>query len=425
MRLAFAFIMLLFLVGCSKCQTGTQTGILAFKAATPTVTKTYTQIGTLVLDNFDSTALSPNWSAPTGVTYSVSGGYLHVQRSGASTTVTDAGAIFQYKAPSTLRNYTEVMEFILDTVGASTFGPEILVNSLRNPGQNMTSGGVYNLTTSANSFYQYIQIFGSDSTGKINVAENASRQTIVPVAGHRYKYTFGVNEGIATFTVNDMTAATSASVTYSYDYANYTTNHVVPNLVQYALGITGNCRFDVDYFKVTTTESYSPDYVFIGDSFTDGLYGGAPGNAWFKQLATHTTGLCQEMAGGWDRSSDVLLNMPEILKVNGKTAFVMIGINDLGNSVPLATLEANFTSIASQLTNAGTTVIPLMTKTGGDPTTAGTYNKWLKDTYPNTLDTYTGLYGSGYIDGSGHPNSAGETQIADRIRSLRPDLFPN
>ncbi len=122
-------------------------------------------------------------------------------------------------------------------------------------------------------------------------------------------------------------------------------------------------------------------------------------------------------------SGDVLLYMKELLLIQSKTYVLMIGVNDLDDSVSDATFKANYASIVTQLKSIGSRVFHCLItpKNGPDPTT---WNTWISSTYASDtiIDTFTPIVGTGYalnaIYDSGdheHPNDAGHALLGTTV----------
>lgn len=89
------------------------------------------------------------------------------------------------------------------------------------------------------------------------------------------------------------------------------------------------------------------DVVMVGDSLTAGV-------EWqevFPDVAVANRGI------GGDTTADILRRMDSVLATHAKRAFVMAGINDVGEGVSVEETMVNYTQIVSRLRTAGMDVV--------------------------------------------------------------------
>lgn len=122
-----------------------------------------------------------------------------------------------------------------------------------------------------------------------------------------------------------------------------------------------------------------------------------------------------------------------VIDQGAERCFVMLGTNDIKNGVPLATIEANLSSITSKLDSAGVEVVlcnvpPSNTFDATQNGDKASLNAWMEDHASANgygfIDIHAAVQDSGnpdniapaYDNGDGlHFNSAGQQQIADTI----------
>lgn len=105
------------------------------------------------------------------------------------------------------------------------------------------------------------------------------------------------------------------------------------------------------YFASTARlfEHFSPkaDVAFVGDSITDfGRW-----SEFFPAIKVVNRGVCG------DKASDILSRIGSVLSTKPKKAFIMVGINDIQQHVPVPTILENYELIVDALMAANVEVI--------------------------------------------------------------------
>jgi hypothetical protein len=123
------------------------------------------------------------------------------------------------------------------------------------------------------------------------------------------------------------------------------------------------------------------------------------------------------LSGAGDTTADVLLRIPEILALQPRYVILNIARNDVANSVASATYNANYDSIASQLSAAGITVYHLLPiyETTADQTTLNTH---VTSTYAAAYQINSGLssYSAASVLADNiHPNATGHQYVYEAI----------
>lgn len=401
--------------------TKSQTGILGFASGTTAAAKAYSPIGNLVADNFTGTSLSSGWTANGTPTITVNNNLRVV----GSTSTKDMTAAINRTGygKSTLRNYTVSTYFKINATGSATYGVYAGVESQRNSGIGNQSASQYALFDYVNNA---LQIVGDTSTRVIKVTSASTSTSGISVnTSDSYQLIYSVNEGTATATIKNLTQSQTVTTLYTYDFTNLYGGAVLrPNIFYYSFGVAGNSDVTFSNVTISSPEYSNPDYLFVGNSITTGYYSGDPQNAYAYKLRANTTKKIQVMAGGGNRSQDVLDNIGEVIARHPLDVVLEIGTNDIGSGVvTTATIESNVSSIISQLTSAGIAVYTTSAPNGGSPSTAGTYNNWLSNN-TNFINDYSNYNGTNTVDGI-HFNAGGETIEAATIKAALPSLFPN
>lgn len=136
-------------------------------------------------------------------------------------------------------------------------------------------------------------------------------------------------------------------------------------------------------------------YAFCGDSITQGRFASAYADA-FPQLMRADYPGNVIVAGAPSATVDDWLSRTwQIRKMKPKYVFIMLGTNDIGLGTPLATIQANYTTLVNTYITAG--IIPIvLAVTPRNSIQAETFNTWLAAQGWRFVDTYTPLLGSGY-----------------------------
>lgn len=178
--------------------------------------------------------------------------------------------------------------------------------------------------------------------------------------------------------------------------------------------------FTVTNFKFSAANP-NADFAFLGDSLT----------AWpqtgFAPLirASHPSntvlinGGSGSTTGDWAPSDGNMVESAVLMRP--RYAFVMLGTNDVGTGVPLATIEANYAEVVSALLAEDIVPIILTTIPQGSAVVP-LLNTWLKAQGWRYIDVYPLLVGVGmalnatYDYGDGiHLNDAGHVVVHDAI----------
>lgn len=139
--------------------------------------------------------------------------------------------------------------------------------------------------------------------------------------------------------------------------------------------------YTVTDLKYISNEYKNVNGCLVGDSKSEGYYVDSLANRISNILATDTGTYFQVSAGSGNVTQDVLNSIDEIILLNPAKLVLCIGRNDLANSVPSGTWQANYSSIVSQLQAAGIDVyhqIPF-TEVTLDQSSLAT---WISANYP-------------------------------------------
>lgn len=181
----------------------------------------------------------------------------------------------------------------------------------------------------------------------------------------------------------------------------------------------------------TVNEFVKSDVVIYSDSRgTGGAYAGSADNMWINQLTQATNGGVVALGGGGTATSNFANESAELLSFKPKVAVWDLGINDVVNSVALATTQANVLSFIAACEKAN--IIPILNSVPYVATSYTGYstyntnvvalNAWMTGLgYVQVIDVRTALDGGGILnpaysatDGI-HYNAAGHRVVAKTV----------
>jgi len=222
-------------------------------------------------------------------------------------------------------------------------------------------------------------------------------------------------------TVTNITTPNSVSVTYNIDPTLNT------NIDQYksVFGISlfgGATTWTVISDYCSSTSWKYPRVCFVGDSKTEGIGVAALTDVYPYLLFSASSQKYTVCAKGNQTTQDILDAMPEIISIAPTKYVLFIGCNDIRTGVALATWQANFASIVSQLAATGAQVIICRPskEIGLDLSTLDTYIQTYSPTY-TVVDLYSGWNtGTMLAADNIHPNSVGQAYIQTQLSSYAP-----
>lgn len=166
--------------------------------------------------------------------------------------------------------------------------------------------------------------------------------------------------------------------------------------------------------------------AFIGDSITQGQSATAYENAYAQKLkAIFPDG--QVFAGRSNKTADVVALLPALSYLRPAKATILIGVNDMLNSIPMETIQANYAAILSGLEALG--IEPILISVLPRGNSAVTLNSWLRTSYPQL--TYIDMWevmrvpdttsmNPNYSADGVHPNDLGMQVMYDTFANQYP-----
>jgi lysophospholipase L1-like esterase len=341
-----------------------------------------------------------------GATASISAGAISL--SGGSGTFTST---LDYNSYTALPKWKMTATITVGAVTGSSYGMGLGIRSYNSTTAISLTGRI-DLTSNSTGGTLYI-----NSTAGAQVAQSAA---MLPFsAGDQLVLSVYRNEDMLTVSAYDLTTK-SAPVTVSYQFLEaYPQTNLLPNTGRFAMFSIGGAQ-TVTSLTIFSEAPKNADVALVGDSKTVGYYAGNYGQSFAALLQNSFRSVT--LGGASDKTSEVLLRVPEIIALAPKVVVLNIARNDVANGVAAATYEANYASIVSQLQAAGIPVyhlLPLYETVANQ----STLTSWIQGTYPasNVIDSqgvnYSGTASTVLAADDIHPNAFYHGKIYEAIRS--------
>lgn len=399
---------------------------------TPPPTPPTTGVRTLIYDDFSGSSLNSRWNVRRSdkQTITVSGGSARVsvntdtiaQRPGyAFSNITTQTMIYDTSYQLTcIRNYVIETGFRINKLNDTTLGAY--------------TGAYSPFTAYPFSNFGHFQFSGPDTIRILGGVDTAftfppsgqSETSTVPVNTTDYyviRHKIDENTDSLWFVNRTTLDSVLKVVTFQFTSGGWLTR---PSYFWFAFGAMGRSDVSFDYYLVTTTEELNPAYLFVGNSITTGYNATTADSAYANILKRATTDSVQIYAGGGMGVDEILLAMHNLVAINPQYVFLNIGTNNTYNSPN----SVKYQTIVDSFTNRGFTVFPCLIVNGGDPTSGGGWNQWIKTTYASSyIDLWTAGWntmtiGNGEMYDGVHPTLSGHQKLAALIQTLKPLLFP-
>lgn len=231
--------------------------------------------------------------------------------------------------------------------------------------------------------------------------------------------TYIKEKDIYTFYARDLTASGNSTISLTYQYTNNsgTSYTARPNMGRYCIASFGG-TFSLNSLKIYSKDLMRSELMIVADS--KGIYYSSQYvNRWSERLRNDVTTLVVN-SGANEVTADVLTKISQIIALKPKKVLLLIGSNDVRNSVASGTYIANYDNISSQLIAAGIDVYyTLFNEAGINQNTLWTH---ITGTYSASkiIDNYT--YQIPLADGI-HTNDDGDIMVYNTI--LRSGLTYN
>ena len=260
-------------------------------------------------------------------------------------------------APTCLHNWKITVRVLATALTASSEGIAVGVASA-NTSQPATVAMQLLLRSDQYSGYVRIYAFNASTYQLVSAVLSTSGFTISP--GDYVKGTFERQGDLLTASLwNDTTHTPPITVSYrmSLAFGATLTMHNTGRFAVFNIDPSGSVS-TLDSLEVQSEEYKSADVAFVGDSKTAGYFAGNYALSFASQVGRSYR--VANLGGGSDATGNALSRVGEVIALAPRAAVLCIGRNDIGQNVPTATMEANYTSIVSQLQAAGIIVYHLL-----------------------------------------------------------------
>jgi lysophospholipase L1-like esterase len=389
---------------------------------------TSSQIGIILLDEFDS--LAAGWKSDQigDGTVSVSGGKLNFSRTGSGD--------FASKIYYDTFGYTQLENWEIEMVvscaakSTSTYGLYIGIANFTMTYKHNVLGG-FNFDTTPVLPQQLSTIWDDDDHQYTSAGETPS--ILTNANNDRIRVKFNRTKNVFTLSSENLTNNIVGEVKA---YHTWAMNSVATNVLATAgylsiFNLGGS--YTVEYLKWSSIDYKNVNFAMIGDSITTGYMASVIGNSWSHLLQNNSSKKNIILAAQASRTDEMVLATSEIIMINPKRALILVGINDfMLDTKTLAQIKTAYSNMITTIINAGITPIFLTVLPKSPESEVADLNTWINSTYGGTytvIDIYTPLVGvapainATYSDDGLHPNDAGHQLIYDTIVAEIPSLL--
>lgn len=184
----------------------------------------------------------------------------------------------------------------------------------------------------------------------------------------------------------------------------------------------GSGDLEVTSLKVTA-EYANARFAFLGDSLTQGRFATNYADGFAAKIRADYPGDVLISGAPSAVSADWVTNIEGIKMMTPRRVFIMMGTNDIGMGVSLATYQTNMTAIIAALEAAGASVVLVSIPPRGYSPARTDWNPWLAGLGKPFIDVYTPLatgdaLNATYNSGDNvHMNTAGHAVVYDTIKA--------
>jgi len=323
------------------------------------------EIGAIISDDFNRASLGASYTNIGSATVGIASNKLAL--SGGDGTY--ANYVLRNDWYSQFKEWVVDFDFTLDSTGT---GIGFIIKS---SGVG-TSDGLFKIDQTGKIYidYNFPTLTNAINSGA-NVLSFTSITDVLHARITRSKNSF-------TFTVwNVTTNSAQLAVTAAMDLtgAGFATAAPIPRFGFVQLG--GNNT--IDNWTYGTNIIERPEMGAMGDSLTDGFNAGTSGLDYIGHVEKGIKSRIVKLSTSGNKSSDLVLGLPELGLLKPKYVLILIGANDAVAVVPLATYQSNINSIIAYCRIIGT--IPIFITAAPVTTTSvntllDTYNTWIINT---------------------------------------------
>lgn len=256
--------------------------------------------------------------------------------------------------------------------------------------------------------------------------------SFVPTLGQQIKYELTMSRNGWIYTATNLTTNTPYTSSYLFPTAS---SPIIANCVKYQISNAGG-SYSINSFKIESTQYKNIEFAILGDSISKWYYASTVNNRYFELIKSGSRLPLEfgNFSAPGLKTSDALLSMYEVINVKPKYAMLLMGTNDAGQGVSVATYQANMISVYNEFikNNINVIICHCVPNNNVDITP---YNAVLNSTnFPKAFiisSTFTDLkaaVGNGlddtYNSGDGtHLNDLGNSRISTTIRTAIPHIL--
>lgn len=373
-------------------------------------------LGQTFQDNFARGSLGSNWSASAGdqvITWT--GTAMRV-----GSTLNGFGDYIKTTAISGVNSDTIQLDFVVDTIGATTYGPGIgFIDAAGFP-----TGYICQYGTATGGLMKIFLRYYDGST----VLATSTNAVTMSVGDTMRAQLIRQDDAFKTYYYNRTVGGTD-SCSKAYTFTRLASDPTTPGTGFRAIYFLGG-RQDITGYRVASPE---PKYTTAVTSHSIGCGGynaTVMTNSW-PYLVFPSRGLFAKVGGSGDRTSDAVADTAILRQLGVKYAILDCTINDVTSSVPASTTSTNVQAWANYCIAAGIVPVLIECTPGRVATPSKVYSDTLRAIAARITGTVmiNGIYdalrtgvswNTTYSADSVHPNDAGHAIMAGIIKAGLP-----
>ncbi len=267
-------------------------------------------------------------------------------------------------------------------------------------------------SSAPHSMYGY---FNNDFIGiaaGATVAEVATEVALATSIGDLIEMTLTKQGLLVTVTGRNVTTGgATVQTSYTFNITTAAVEPLTPNTGRFAIGTRGS-TFSVSEFFVYSSVVKDSLICIVGDSITEG-YGASTYNTAFARLTNVSFPTTIIHAGENDRTTAVILRLPQLIELSPTHVILSIGVNDLINLVSVSTIMANIATIVAALEAEGIIVYHVLNY--ATATNADALRTAIKTAYPGKFINPWTSAASNFIADNIHYDDDGHAAVHSAI----------
>lgn len=240
------------------------------------------------------------------------------------------------------------------------------------------------------------------------MAEVATEVALATTVGDLLEFTLTKQGLLVTVTGRNVTTGgATVQTTYTFNITTAASEPLTPNTGRFAIGTRGS-TFSVSEFYIASNVTRDARIAIVGDSITEG-YGASAYDTAFARLMNVSYPTTIIHAGENDRTTAIILRLPQLIELNPTHVILSTGVNDLVNFVAVGTIMTNIATIVAALEAEGIIVYHLLNYS--NVTNSDTLRTAIKAAYPAKFINPWIPDASNFIADFIHPNDTGHSAI--------------